>query len=263
MPPVLNHKKDVPDPRDYKVSFTATTTTTTTIDLRSKCPPIFDQGNLGSCTANAVCGMFQYGQNKQTNRYLMLSRLYLYYNTRKIQNTVKQDSGASLRDTIKAAFQRGICREAFCPYVISNFTKTPSPMCYADGAKNRIVKYAQPDATNLMKSLESSLLNGFPIVFGFLVYSSFFNHSVTTTGVVPMPDTSKQTYKGGHAVSIVGFDRDKQIFICRNSWGTSWGDKGYFYMPYAYVLDRSLSFDFWIILTVNNPATSNMKVIKP
>ena len=253
---ILNNKKDVADPRDYKISFTQVKITKASIDLRNKFPPIFDQGNLGSCTANAVCGNFQYNEMKQTNRYLTLSRLYLYYNTRKIQNTVAQDSGASLRDTIKAAVQKGICREVFCPYVVSDFAKTPPPICYTEGSQNKILTYAQPDRN----SLEKSLINGFPVVFGFLVYSSFFNPSVTKTGVVPMPNTSKEKCQGGHAVSIVGFDSGKKLFICRNSWGTSWGDKGYFYMPYAYILNPSLSFDFWVILSVNNPS---VQIIKP
>jgi C1A family cysteine protease len=95
-------------------------------------------------------------------------------------------------------------------------------------------------------SLKTVLANGRPIVFGFTVYSAFESATVAQTGIVPMPSPSDQVV-GGHAVVLVGYDDAADRFRVRNSWGTGWGQQGYFEMPYLYVTSASLASDFWVI----------------
>ena len=209
------------------------------IDLRSKCQLILDQGKLGSCTANALVSIVGYDKKN-----LFGSRLFLYYNERMLINTIPDDSGAYLSDGIKILQTYGICQESSWPYDISKFTDKPPISCYDEALQNQALIVENID--NTIVSMKTSLANNEPFVVGIAVYSSFQTKSVEKTGIVPMP--SKKDYLlGGHAVVCVGYDDKKQIWIMRNSWGTGWGDKGYFYLPYNYLTDDTLSSDLWII----------------
>ncbi|MBF8455957.1 C1 family peptidase [Kaistella sp. G5-32] len=236
---------DVPDQRDlmYSAPLSVMKSMTSKINLRSMCPPVYDQGQLGSCTANGLGAAFQFGQMKQKLKSFTPSRLFLYYNERVMINTVNSDSGAFIRDGIKSLNTDGVCSETLLTYNIAKFTKKPSLKCYSAAHKNTIQSYMRLNNSSLFQ-LQSCLSDGYPFVFGFTVYESF--RTIGKDGIMPMP-TSTEARLGGHCVMAVGYDDSKQLFIVRNSWGESWADKGYFYMPYAFITNNHLCDDFWTI----------------
>lgn len=235
-------KPDLPDHRDYK--YTAPKIALPgDVDLRGLYSLVYNQLYLGSCTANGIALGFDFERVKQNLKPLLPSRLFIYYNERAMIGTVNWDSGAYIRDGIKSIKKTGVCRESLWPYIISKFRLKPRRSAYLDAVKNRIKSYIRLNNTSLTE-LKTCLAEGFPFVFGFSVYESF--ESVDKTGIVPMP-AENESLLGGHAVICLGYDDARQVFICRNSWGSSWGDKGHFYMPYAYMTDNNLSDDFWTI----------------
>jgi C1A family cysteine protease len=236
---------DLPDQRDfvYAATFLVPPTLPPLVDLRSQCSPVEDQGNLGSCTANALAGVLEFLELKRKESHADLSRLFIYYNERVIEHTIKSDSGAMLRDGIKTLAKQGVCLEKKWPYVISKFAVKPSPSCYKEALNHQILSYHRLVTLDEMRAC---LADGFSFVFGFTVYESFESHQVAQTGVVPMPQQAERVV-GGHAVMAVGYNDAEKRFIVRNSWGTGWGMKGYFMMPYDYLTHKSLSSDFWTI----------------
>jgi C1A family cysteine protease len=244
---------DLPDQRDlsYAAPSAVITKLPKKVDLRDKCPPVYDQGRLGSCTANAIGGAFQFELLKQKAPSFMPSRLFIYYNERVIENTVNSDNGAMIRDGIKTVNKQGVCPEDLWPYNISEFAKKPQSTCYKEALKHQVLSYHR--VARDINQIKACLAQGTPFVFGFSVYESFESPQVAQTGIVNMPAKS-ETMIGGHAVAAVGYDDDQKRFIVRNSWGTRWGQKGYFTMPYDYLLHERLSNDFWMILLVEvNP----------
>lgn len=246
--PQFHLNLDKPDPRDYRYSLIPTKTKTT-VDLRPYCTPIEDQGNLGSCTGNAIAGAIEL-LNKRNNKPTDVSRLYIYYFERVLMGTVNYDSGAYIRDGIKATNKFGASLERLWPYNISQFRTQPIREAINDGAKRKVTLYERIDNFD---GCINALANGYPVIFGFLVYSSFLSANVAKTGRMPYPNISRESMLGGHAVLMVGYDIQKSVFIVRNSWGSRWGDKGYFYMPFDVVKNSRMSFDFWIIKQVQNP----------
>ncbi|HEY4149109.1 MAG TPA: C1 family peptidase [Chitinophagaceae bacterium] len=240
---------DLPDARDflYAAPLKVLRSLPASVDLRSGCPPVYDQGDLGSCTANALGGAFEFGQIKQKIKDFMPSRLFIYYNERVILKTVNSDSGAQIRDGIKTLNKQGVCTEKTWPYNTAQYTKKPAAAAYTEALKNQITSYQR--LTNALTILKGCLGEGYPFVFGFTVYESFMTAAVAKSGVMPMPAASEKTV-GGHAVMGVGYDDKKQAFLIRNSWGPGWGVKGYFWMPYAYITNSSLCDDFWTIRNV-------------
>ena len=236
---------DIPDNRDvmFRKVYKVPAKLPATVDLRPRCSPVEDQGQLGSCTANALVGALEFLMLKDNKSFRDMSRLFVYYNERVIEHTVSEDSGAMLRDGIKTLVKQGTCREKLWPYDVAKFTKKPTPACYKQALDYQITSYQRIDAVDEMRSC---LAAGFPFVFGFSVYESFESEEVAKTGVVKMPGR-KEKMVGGHAVMAAGYDHGKKRFIVRNSWGTEWGMKGYFTMPYQYLANRNLSDDFWTI----------------
>ena len=214
------------------------------VDLRSKFPPPFDQGNLGSCTANALCGIISYDLGQTKNKYFIGSRLFLYYNERKLENDIPDDAGAQLSDGVKVLCTYGICPEAEWPYDVSKFASKPPDKCYEDATIHHAIQ--AKNIRNDLLSMKEALSNGYPFVVGIMIYDSFQSKAVALSGMVPMP-SSHENCLGGHAVACVGFDDQKQVWIMRNSWGTNWGDRGYFYLPYAYLLNCKLASDLWCV----------------
>jgi C1A family cysteine protease len=212
-------------------------------DLRPICPPVEDQGQLGSCTAHALTGALETLENKDKLPLVQMSRLFVYYNERAIEHTITQDSGAMVRDGIKALVKQGCCAESKWPYAVSKFTSKPTAACYKDGMDHQITSYQRIDTLDQMRAC---LAAGFPFVFGFTVYESFESQAVAKTGTVNMPKTTERPL-GGHAVLAVGYDDKAKRFTVRNSWGPGWGIKGYFTVPYAYLESRDLADDFWTI----------------
>jgi C1A family cysteine protease len=241
---------DLPDHRDqlYAAPAEMIGALPAKADLRAQCPPVYDQGQLGSCTANAIAGAIQFDRLKQQlTPDFTPSRLFIYYNERAIEHSTASDSGAQIRDGIKSVAKQGDCPETEWPYVIAKFKTKPSAACYADARKYKVVLYQRMAQT--LSQLKCCLASGYPFVFGFTVYESFESASVAKTGHATLP-RSGDAVIGGHAVAGVGYDDAKQWFIVRNSWGAGWGMKGYFTLPYAYVTDSSLASDFWTIRVV-------------
>lgn len=214
------------------------------VDLHAMCPPVYDQGQLGSCTANAIAAGLDYERKRQQLQFLNPSRLFIYYNERVIENSVATDSGAMLRDGMKTVASQGVCAETLWPYNINAFEIKPSPDCYTAALGHKALKYLRlsQDAT----TLKSCLAAGYPFVFGFTVYESFESDEVANTGKVPMPGRTEKAL-GGHAVLAVGYSDASNRILARNSWGTNWGINGHFTIPYSYLANTDLAGDFWTI----------------
>ena len=236
------------DPRDKPYTLTGVSQPNI-VDLRPYCSPIEDQGNLGSCTGQAIAGAIEL-LDKRAGRTLDVSRLYIYYYERLLEGTVNYDNGAYIRDGMRAVYNYGAPLESLWPYIISKFRMVPSVQARTDGAKRKVTLYqAVADHQGCLDSLAA----GYPVVIGFNVYSSFQSNTVTRTGVMTYPNTSRERLLGGHAVLLVGYDKTRQVYIVRNSWGRNWGDGGYFYMPFQVIQNRNMSSDFWTIRSVSNP----------
>lgn len=199
------------------------------VDLRPKMPPVFSQGSLGSCTANALVGMREYVA-KITTEAKELSRLFLYWEERKIEDSIDDDAGAMIRDGMRVLNKLGVCPEEDYPYDIEKFKDVPSKKALHDALFYRISVY---ERVMDIGAARTALAAGHPVVFGFPVYESFESDDVAKTGIMPQPEQGEEIL-GGHAVLAVGYDNAKKWLIVRNSWGAEWGDKGYFYMPYSF-----------------------------
>ncbi len=241
---------DLPDQRDhmYAAPVVHLKKLPAHADLRPHCPPVYDQGQLGSCTANAIGAAIQFERRKQKLKPdFMPSRLFIYYNERVMEHSVDSDSGAQIRDGIKSVGKQGDCPEPEWPYVVSKFRNRPSQACFSDATKYKAVQYQR--VPQVLNQTKGCLASGYPFVFGFTVYESFEGDKVAKTGQLSMPAANEKVV-GGHAVLAVGYDDAKQRFIVRNSWGHGWGQRGYFTMPYAYLVDSNLSDDLWTIRIV-------------
>lgn len=241
-------KPSLPDNRDFYFKVTAPVPLPSFVDLRPKCPPVYDQKELGSCTANAIGAAYQFNLIRQNEHAWMPSRLFLYYNERFIENTVNYDSGAQLKDGLKSLNKDGICDEDLWPYKMCKFKKKPSQKAYIAAKANVIELYEKIPDGNLFL-MKQCLAKGTPFVFGFTVYESFEGEEISKTGIMPEWNPN-ESVMGGHAVCAVGYLDEKQVMIIRNSWSESWGDKGYFYMPYSYISNPNLASDFWCINAV-------------
>lgn len=248
---------DVPDQRDkYFEPTTALAHPTVSplpkqTDLRAQCSPVYNQGQLGSCTANALAAAFDFDRHKEGRDFMTPSRLFIYWNERDLEGTVGTDAGAAIRDGVKVLRRIGTPPEINWPYNIAKFTEKPNEECFEIAEKNEALTYMRIRRSQSAKTydMQACLASGYPFVAGFSVYESFENPEVTKTGIVPLP-ASDERLLGGHAVLVVGYDEDKRWFIVRNSWGEGWGDHGYFYMPFDYLTNEHLSSDFWLIKTV-------------
>ena len=242
--------RDLPDARDhiYSAPHAALTRPPAKVDLTPGMPAVYDQGALGSCTANALAGAFEFDLGKQRLADFVPSRLFIYYNERVIESTVGSDSGAQLRDGVKSLAKQGVCTESEWPYDIPKFADKPAATLYQKALANRIVSYQR--VTQTVAQLRGCLAAGYPFVVGFTVYQSFESQQVAETGVVPMPVAGEEIL-GGHAVAVVGYDEASQRFRARNSWGAGWGQAGYFTIPYAYLADSGLAADCWTLRTVS------------
>src|SRR2546428_13806327 len=240
---------DLPDERDhiYAAPPPILSALPASMDLRPQCPGVYDQGMLGSCTANAIGGAIEFDRMKQKLTDFVPSRLFIYYNERVIESTVPVDSGAMIRDGIKSVASDGVCPEPEWPYDITKFARKPTAKCYADAKLDRAISYQSLiQDLNQMKGCHAS---GYPFVFGFTVYESFESEAVKSSGPAPMPKWDEGPV-GGTARIAAGHLQSKQWFLVRNSWGAAWGMKGYFTMPYAYFIQPGLARDFWTIRLV-------------
>ena len=251
-PPTFNWRRDKPDSRDHIWNLQAVRIPTS-IDLRGYATPVENQGQLGSCTGNAIAEAIELVDRKN-NKNLEISRLFIYYQERLLEGTINIDNGAYIRDGIKACYTWGAPVESLWPYNINKFKTRPSAQAYADAARRKVTGYKRcADFT----AVKNALASGFPVIVGFDVYNSFYN--IGSNGIMSYPNVNSEPYLGGHAVCIVGYNDNyggitgNGRFICKNSWGSSWGNGGYFYMPYQVIQNTSMSSDFWVINGVTNP----------
>jgi C1A family cysteine protease len=233
-------KFDRPDPRDLYYN-TSEKKLPPIVDLRSWCSPIEDQGQIGSCTANALVGCLEFLENKNKWDFTDLSRLFIYYNERFLEDTISQDSGATLRDGIKVLKNFGVCAEKIWPYTQSRLFTKPTATAYKSALENRISSYER--LTNL-NDFRDCLAQRYSFVFGIEVFEAIESADVKKTGLIPMPRVYEKKL-GGHALVAVGYDDNKELLMVRNSWGTDWGVGGYGWIPYDYL--RSYGADFWVI----------------
>ena len=219
------------------------------VDLRKYMTKIEDQGEIGSCTANATAGAYEYILNRYKGiSSFDLSRLFLYYNSRALENETNNDCGAILSDVIKTLSKDGVCDEKKWPYtnVLKNYKKKPSQDCYTDAKNNKAIKFQHVN-TNL-DEWKSALAEGHPIIFGITVFSGINN---PRNGKVPNPKSNERA-DGGHAMLCVGYSDPDRVFIIRNSWGVQWGDKGYGYISYDYMMNKKYNDgDNWILFEVS------------
>lgn len=235
-------RPDIPDQRDFLYrAIQPIIRLPKDVDLRNTCSVIEDQGNLGSCTAQALAGNLEFLDKKIDSVYSDVSRLFIYYNERALMDSIDYDSGASLRIGIKTLKNDGACEESMWPYKIDKFDDKPPAKCYNDALKHRIKTYHRIMS---LPEMLTCLADGYPFVFGFTVYEGFEAQKVVRTGVVDMPK-KKEKAIGGHAVLAVGYYQKNERFLVRNSWGEGWGMSGYFTMPFEYL--TTLAGDFWTI----------------
>jgi C1A family cysteine protease len=231
------------------------------VDLKEWCSKIEDQQTLGSCTAQACIGLVEYFERKAFGKHIDAARLFLYKVTRNMLHWTG-DTGAFLRTTMGALTLFGVPPEEYWPYIIEDFDKEPSAFCYAFAQNYQAISFYRLDPPGiskdaLLKQIKTDLAGGLPSMFGFTVYSSIAQ--AETTGKIPYP-TPGEKILGGHAVVAVGYDDAMKIkntdsegventgaFLIRNSWGTAWGDNGYGWLPYDYVL-HGLAIDWWSLL---------------
>lgn len=257
----LGWKPDLPDPRDHLFSAPGPVLQALppSVDL-TPAFPAYSQGRIGSCTANALAGAMQFGRGRAGQAPdFTPSRLFIYYNERDVEGSVSSDTGAYLRDGIKTMAALGACPEATWPYDDTPATvdggpfppgslpaTKPSEEAYTQAANFQILAYARLQQT--LSQLQGCLASGRPFVFGFSVFSGWYNKRPFATNI-PLPG-GNDWMVGGHAVLCVGYDNATNMFKIRNSWGPEAGEDGNFYMPYAYLTDRDLANDFWVIRTI-------------
>ena len=246
---------DLPDHRDQIMKFPrirnrAQHDLPLRVDLRDQMPVVYDQGKLGSCTAQALAAAYQFDEIKQGNKDNFIpSRLFIYYNERAMENDTLQDSGAAIRDGIKTINRQGVCPESEWPYDISKFTVKPDNKCYHDAVGHKSLSYYR--LYQHSAQLKQALATGYPIICGISIFESFENKDVAKTGMIKLPKEGEKLI-GGHALLIVGYDEEENYWIVRNSWGEDWGDKGYCYLPIEYLnKDKKLAADFWVIKRVS------------
>lgn len=259
--------RDCADPRDKKKTYGQRDIQAlrSKVDLTQYVPQIYDQGKLESCTANAVCSA--YGINLVKQRadggnyyYFNPSRMFLWYNTRTIEKTEKINAPVQLRNTIKAFHQNGVCKEERWSYMMK-YNEAPNSLAYYAARNNDIYavgEYESLSGTDINQLL-ACLNEGFPIVFGFDVYYNFKNSYawIGRNGVMPMADCKTGE---GHAVVAVGYDNYTRLVTILNSWGSTWGCNGYFYMPYDFITS-DYCHSFWkILFACEKPQLQNVQV---
>lgn len=251
-------RADLPDPRDRMFSVEhahlAAMELPSSVDLRPRMrPKLFDQGALGSCVGNGTADAFAFCVRNQTHHAAYVpSRLFIYYGARQIEGSIASDAGCEIRDAIKVVAHQGAPHETLWPYRISRFAAKPPAKAYSDGALHQAITYARIDNAHDARQMLQALAGGFPILIGITVFDSFESTDASRTGIIPLP-TPDEAVLGGHCMLVVGYTTDAKqgtTFITRNSWGASWGDGGYCYLPGAYLIDPQLASDFWVLSAV-------------
>jgi len=218
------------------------------VDLRALCSTVENQGQLGSCTANALVGNLEFLEKKAGHTVTDLSRLFVYYNERVMEGTVREDAGAMIRDGVKSLVNQGVCTEQKWAYDLAKFAVKPPSSCYRQALTHRVQSYHR---ILTLLEMKNCLAEGYPFVFGFTVYEAFESSTVARTGRLDLPKPTEKSL-GGHAVMAAGYNEAARRFLVRNSWGADWGQQGYFTMPYTYLDNCNLADDFWTMRAFEN-----------
>jgi len=247
-----NLKKDPYDPRDYMFKAEKLGVNNITLpisyDLRTSgfMPPVLNQGSLGSCGPNQISNALRFCLKKNKFQDFQPSRLFIYYYTRLIEGSpLNEDSGISIRGGLNAVQKYGACNETIWNYNVSNFSTQPSTDAI-NAAQNHIPGFRYIRIQQNLINIKQAVYGGYPVILGLQLYSSFESDTTAKTGIVNMPNKQTEQLLGGHCVSIIGYNDNAKIFILMNTWG-NWGNKGFFTVPYDYILDPTLASDFWII----------------
>ena len=240
----MGYKHDRFDHRD-QVAVMTDVPLPVRIDLRETglMPPIEDQGNLGSCVAHAATSAIEFLERRTATADVNRSRLFVYYGARDIEGTIKEDAGCEIRDAFKVLNKLGAPDEVLWPYNHRKWRTKPSTVAYANGALARLFKYQRVPVKTL--AIKQVLAQSLPVVIGIWLFAGFESDAVAASGVVPMPTYGEENI-GGHAMLVVGYDDARQAFLVRNSWGTSWGQQGYCWIPYDYIGNTKLGSDYWV-----------------
>jgi len=242
----LNYVFEPKDKRDKKFSahFRVPVALPSNVDLSSNWGIIYDQGDLGSCVANSVSYGIRFVRQVEKKSPFTPSRLYIYYYGRVIEGSpADEDTGLYIRDGYKSVATYSVCSENNWPYKVEKFAIEPSKAAQDAAKQHKTFNYLRVNQNE--NEIKACLASGYPISLGITVFESFMSDQVARTGIVPMPNVHSEQQVGGHAVTIVGYDDSTKRFKLVNSWSDSWGDKGFFYMNYDFILDPEWCDDFW------------------
>ncbi len=244
----LGGKRDTADSRDFRFAPALEKhAVPPAVDLREHCGVVYDQQPLQSCSANALSSLLTFVANKEKRPIEPPSRLFIYYNERKLEGTLPKDGGAQIRTGLKTVAKLGACSEKLWPYEPDNASTEPALECYKDAKATRALQYFR--IAQDLDHLRACLADGYAFVFGMQAYLQGFE-AAQHSGVVPMP-ASTDTLMGGHAVLAVGYDDRAKTVTVLNSLGKSWGSEGYFTLPYEFITNADLAYDFWTIRSVS------------
>lgn len=219
------------------------------VDLRPHMPPVYNQHHLNSCSANAIAAALWFEERHRHGnpRHPSPSRLFIYFNERAIEGVIAHNDPVPLRDGYKTVAKQGVCAERLWPYDVRRFRRRPLKVCYQTAERHKAIRYARLEQT--LKSMRACLADRQPFTAGIEVHETFKSKLVQHTGVVPLP-SGRDKSLGGHAMLVVGYLDDSHHFVVRNSWGSAWGDRGYCYIPYSYLLRPDLCWDLWTVAKV-------------
>lgn len=242
-------RPDRPDKRDryYEAPPSLRRRLPRATDLRPHCPPVYDQKHLNSCSANAIAAALWMDERSRMRTSPSPSRLFIYYNERAAEGIISINGTVQLRDGYRSVARTGVCSERLWPYDVERYRRRPSAACYAEAAGRRAIWFGR--IRQALDDLKACLAEGYGFTGAFAVYQSFLSREVTRTGVVPIPGAHDR-HIGGHAMLVVGYDDRARHFVIRNSFGAAWGDRGYGYLPYEYVMNPERGWDFWTVRRV-------------
>jgi C1A family cysteine protease len=258
--PGMGWKPDIPDHRDRYFHLDERVLMAEALpvklSLRQEMPPVYDQGQLGSCTANGIAAVLEHAAMREKEAEVTPSRLFIYYGERELEGTIDEDAGAEIRDGIKVVASKGAPPESDWPYDIGRFTEKPPPQAYSDALEHEAIEYKRVEPLGRGAPIRTALSMHLPIVAGFPVPEKFEDGTWNpATQALPVP-SSGEGFIGGHCVVATGFDYTRQRFPVnviewRNSWSDGWGDHGYFYTDAAWLAPgHSLFSDLWVIQRV-------------
>jgi C1A family cysteine protease len=242
--------KNREDSRDFVYAVDKPVDLTVPVDITASMPPVWDQGEFSSCTAHGTGCAVWVALSGEKKVFNMPSRMFVWYQARKLEGTTAKDCGAQVRDAIKGVVNYGCPEESMWDYKPEHVSLEPLATIYTDASLHKVVTYRA--VAQQLNDIVTALSEGYPVVFGFLVDPYFETPAMEQTGFLPYPQNIYTTaWLGGHCCVLVAFDPVRQAFKVRNSWGSGWCENGYFWMAASYILDSRICSDLWILENVN------------